>query len=128
MNGKSNGFTRPIREKVAARAHRIWEQEGLPPGREVEHWQRAEREGLDRPDAEQQRQVERAEEMDDAHRDEHQEQLRAERPQPRRALSACAEEISRHDESDQVAAGHALQHTESARQAHEPPDQAGEEA
>ena len=44
MNGKSNGFTRPIREKIAARAHRIWEQEGLPPGREVEHWQRAERE------------------------------------------------------------------------------------
>jgi hypothetical protein len=44
MNGKSNGFTRPIREKIAARAHRIWEQEGLPPGREVEHWQQAERE------------------------------------------------------------------------------------
>ena len=44
MNGKPNGFTRPIREEIAARAHRIWEQEGLPPGREFEHWQRAERE------------------------------------------------------------------------------------
>jgi hypothetical protein len=44
MNGKPNEFTRPIREKIAARAHRIWEQEGLPPGREVEHWQRAVRE------------------------------------------------------------------------------------
>ena len=44
MNGKSDGFTRPIREQIAARAHRFWEQEGLPPGREVEHWMRAKRE------------------------------------------------------------------------------------
>ena len=44
MNGKPNGFARPIREKFAARAHRIWEQEGVPLGREIEHWQRAERE------------------------------------------------------------------------------------
>ncbi len=44
MNGKSNGSTRPIREQIAARAHRFWEQEGLPSGREAEHWLRAERE------------------------------------------------------------------------------------
>lgn len=29
-------------EEIAARAYRIWEQEGRPPGKEVEHWLRAE--------------------------------------------------------------------------------------
>jgi hypothetical protein len=44
MNGKSNGSTRPNREQIAARAHRIWEQEGLPSGLESEHWLQAKRE------------------------------------------------------------------------------------
>ena len=44
MNGKTNRAAAPTRRQIAARAHRIWEQEGLPPGLEVEHWLRAERE------------------------------------------------------------------------------------
>ena len=44
MNRKPSEVTRPSHEQIAARAHRIWEQEGLPPGRAVEHWLRAERE------------------------------------------------------------------------------------
>jgi hypothetical protein len=44
MNGKVNGSTQPTREQIAARAYAIWEQEGRPFGREIEHWLRAERE------------------------------------------------------------------------------------
>jgi hypothetical protein len=32
----------PTREEVAAAAHSIWEQEGRPEGRAVEHWLKAE--------------------------------------------------------------------------------------
>lgn len=31
-------------QKIRERAHAIWEQEGRPDGRELEHWERAERE------------------------------------------------------------------------------------
>ena len=31
-------------QDIAARAYAIWEEEGRPDGRNVEHWQRAERE------------------------------------------------------------------------------------
>ncbi|SIQ83384.1 Protein of unknown function [Paracoccus thiocyanatus] len=31
-------------DKIRERAHQIWESEGRPSGREVEHWQQAERE------------------------------------------------------------------------------------
>lgn len=35
-------MTEVKQEEIAARAYRIWEQEGRPPGKEVEHWLRAE--------------------------------------------------------------------------------------
>jgi hypothetical protein len=31
-------------DRVRARAHRLWEEEGCPSGREEEHWRRAEAE------------------------------------------------------------------------------------
>jgi hypothetical protein len=33
-----------IEERIRQRAHRIWEDEGRPEGREHEHWERAARE------------------------------------------------------------------------------------
>jgi hypothetical protein len=44
MNAESNGVTRPTRKEIAARAYKIWEKEGRPPGQELEYWLRAERE------------------------------------------------------------------------------------
>jgi hypothetical protein len=32
------------REEISARAHSIWEEEGCPDGRDLEHWLKAERE------------------------------------------------------------------------------------
>lgn len=32
----------PTRDQIAARARRIWEQEGKPEGRDVAHWLQAE--------------------------------------------------------------------------------------
>jgi hypothetical protein len=32
------------RDRIAARAHQIWEREGRPPDKAEEHWQRAEQE------------------------------------------------------------------------------------
>ncbi len=33
-----------LRQEIQRRAYDIWQQEGRPPGREVDHWLRAERE------------------------------------------------------------------------------------
>ncbi|MBV8568725.1 MAG: DUF2934 domain-containing protein [Methylobacteriaceae bacterium] len=33
-----------IEDRIRARAHQIWEEEGRPEGRDREHWERAERE------------------------------------------------------------------------------------
>jgi hypothetical protein len=38
-------------ERIRERAHRIWEEEGQPEGRDAEHWERAIRE-IDAEDAE----------------------------------------------------------------------------
>jgi hypothetical protein len=44
MNAKSTGATRPTRKEIAARAYKLWEKEGRPPGQEIEYWLRAARE------------------------------------------------------------------------------------
>jgi hypothetical protein len=46
MNGSmpytSSPTDEPTSEEIAAAAHAIWEQEGRPDGRELEHWLKAE--------------------------------------------------------------------------------------
>ena len=36
----------PLREEISRRAHRIWEENGSPQGRDLEFWLKAEREVL----------------------------------------------------------------------------------
>ena len=38
--------SRPPTEEIAARAYRIWQQQGCPEGREEQHWSQAEQEIL----------------------------------------------------------------------------------
>jgi len=44
MNADSGGSSTPTRQEIAARAYKIWEKDGRPPGKELEYWLRAARE------------------------------------------------------------------------------------
>jgi hypothetical protein len=43
MDSQTQAASPPSREQVTQLAHQIWLAEGCPQGRDLEHWQRAER-------------------------------------------------------------------------------------